>query len=53
MERVARWLWKKHQRPSWKRMKRRELRNWGIDEDGVQLFRPSRVTVGHGEPGAR
>lgn len=44
--RVARWLWKKHKRPSWKRMKRRELRNWEIGEDGVQLFRPSRVTVG-------
>jgi RNA-directed DNA polymerase len=43
--RMARWLWKKHKRPSWKRMKRRELRNWEIGENGVQLFRPSRVTV--------
>jgi RNA-directed DNA polymerase len=43
--RVARWLWKKHKRPSWKRMKRRELRNGEIGEDGTTLFRPSRVTV--------
>jgi RNA-directed DNA polymerase len=43
--RMARWLWKKHKRPSWKRMKRRELRNWEIGEDGIQLFRPARVTV--------
>ena len=43
--RMARWLWKKHKRPSWKRMKRRELRNWEIGEGGVQLFRPHRVPV--------
>jgi RNA-directed DNA polymerase len=43
--RVARWLWKKHKHPSWKRMRRRYLRNWEIGEDGVTLFRPHRVTV--------
>ena len=43
--RVVRWLRKKHKRPSWKRMKRRELRNWKIGEAGVQLFRPHRVPV--------
>lgn len=43
--RVARWLRKKHQQLSWKRMKRRELRNWEIGENGVHLFRPSRVKV--------
>jgi len=43
--RVARWLWKKHKRPSWKRLRRRELRNWEIGEDGLWLFRPSRVLV--------
>jgi RNA-directed DNA polymerase len=43
--RVARWLWKKHKRPSWKRLRRRELRNWEIGEDGISLFRPHRVTV--------
>jgi RNA-directed DNA polymerase len=43
--RVARWLWKKHKQPSWKRLRRRELRNWEIGEDGVRLFRPSRVPV--------
>lgn len=43
--RVARWLWKKHKQPSWKRMRRRELRNWEIEEDGVTLFRPSHVPV--------
>lgn len=43
--RVARWLRKKHKRLSWKRLRRRQLRNWEIGENGVQLFRPSRVTV--------
>ena len=43
--RVVRWLRKKHKRPSWKRMKRRELRNWEIGEAGVELFRPHRVPV--------
>ena len=43
--RVARWLWKKHKRPSWKRMRRRELRNWEIGEDGIQLFRPHQVPI--------
>jgi len=43
--RVARWLWKKHKRPSWKRLRRRYLRSWEIGEDGVLLFRPHRVPV--------
>ena len=43
--RVARWLWKKHKQSSWKRLRRRELRNWEIGEGGVMLFRPSRVPV--------
>jgi RNA-directed DNA polymerase len=28
--RVARWLWKKHKQPSWKRLRRRELKDWEI-----------------------
>jgi len=43
--RVARWLWKKHKRPSWKGLRRRELKNWEIGEDGLRLFRPARVPV--------
>ncbi len=43
--RVARWLWKKHKHPSWKRLRRRELRDWEIGEDGISLFRPRRVTL--------
>src|SRR5262249_9749583 len=43
--RVARWLWKKHKRPSWKRLRRRELKRGEISEDGLTLFRPARVPV--------
>jgi RNA-directed DNA polymerase len=43
--RVARWLWKKHKRPSWKRLRRRELKDWEIGENGVKLFRAARVPV--------
>jgi RNA-directed DNA polymerase len=43
--RVVRWLRKKHKRPSWRRLRRRQLRNWEVRENGVQLFRPSRVSV--------
>jgi RNA-directed DNA polymerase len=44
--RVARWLWKKHKQPSWKRLRRRELKNWEIrSQRGYALFRPSRVPV--------
>jgi RNA-directed DNA polymerase len=43
--RVARWLWKKHKRPSWKRMRRRVLRNWEIGEDGIQLIQPHRIPI--------
>jgi RNA-directed DNA polymerase len=43
--RVVRWLWKKHKRPSWKRLGRQYLRNWEIGEGGVMLFRPHRVRV--------
>jgi len=44
--RVVRWLWKKHKQPSWKRLKRRELRNGEITApSGYALFRPSRVPV--------
>lgn len=42
---VVRWLRKKHKNPSWKRLRRRELRNWVIGDDGVTLFRPHRVRV--------
>jgi RNA-directed DNA polymerase len=43
--RVVRWLRKKHKRPSWKRLRRRQLQNWEVSENGVELFRPSRVRV--------
>ncbi len=43
--RVARWLRKRQKRPSWKRLRRRELKNWEIGEGGQLLFRPSRVPV--------
>jgi hypothetical protein len=43
--RVARWLRKRHKQPSWKRLRRRELKNWEIGEGGQLLFRPSRVPV--------
>jgi hypothetical protein len=44
--RVARWLWKKHKQPSWKRLRRRELKDWEIrSQRGYALFRPSRVPV--------
>lgn len=39
--RVARWLWKKHKQPSWKRLRRRELRNWEIrSRRGYRSFDP-------------
>lgn len=43
--RWVRWLRKKPKRPSWKRLRRRWLRNWEIGEHGVTLFRASRVPV--------
>jgi RNA-directed DNA polymerase len=43
--RVARWLRKRHKQPTWKRLRRRELKNWEIGEGGQLLFRPSRVPV--------
>jgi RNA-directed DNA polymerase len=44
--RVARWLWKKDKQPSWKRLRRRELRNGEITAPGgYALFHPSRVPV--------
>ena len=44
--RVARWLWKKHKQPGWKRLQRRELRNGEITaRSGHTLFRPQRVVV--------
>ncbi|GAC1645506.1 MAG: hypothetical protein NVS4B6_18980 [Mycobacterium sp.] len=43
--RVARWLWKKHKQPAWKRLRRRELRNGITSRSGHTLFRPQRVPV--------
>jgi RNA-directed DNA polymerase len=44
--RIARWLWKKHKQPGWKRLRRRELRNGEITaRSGYTLFRPQRVSV--------
>jgi RNA-directed DNA polymerase len=43
--RVVSWLRKKHRRLSWKRLRRRHLRNWEISDDKVMLFRPARVRV--------
>lgn len=45
--RVIRWLWRKkrHQRP-WKEIKRKYRRDgWRLHENGIELFRPSRVPV--------
>jgi RNA-directed DNA polymerase len=43
--RVARWLAKKHKQLAWKRLRRQRIGNGDIAEDGVQLYRPSRVPV--------
>lgn len=43
--RVARWLRKKLKQPSWKRLRRRELKNWEIGEGGTKLFRCAQVPV--------
>ena len=53
--RIARWLWKKHKQPGWKRLQRRELRSGEITaRSGYTLFRPQRVPVErYGYRGAR
>lgn len=43
--RVFRWLRKKHAKQSIKRLKRNRFPDWKFQEDGVELFRPSKVRV--------
>jgi RNA-directed DNA polymerase len=43
--RVASWLRKKHGGLSWKAYRRRFVRHGGVEVGGVELFRPSTVTV--------
>ena len=44
--RVVRWLHKKHPRRTWKYIRRRYCGGrWDIQEDGISLFRPSKVKV--------
>jgi RNA-directed DNA polymerase len=43
--RVTRWLRKRHKGMSWKVLRRRFMRDWGIVIGGMTLLRPSTITV--------